>query len=199
MNPQLNKSLLGLAAAASVLLLAGCASGPVANADFDRTADFAGYKTFGFASPLGTDRSGYQTVLSQHLKTATQREMEARGMRLDTGAPQLLVNFSANLSDKLRVTSTPTMGVGVGRGYYGYRAGMYSAWPAYADQTTVTQYKEGTLNIDVVDVARKQLIWEGVVTESVTQKTLDDVQAAIDAAVAAAFAKYPVPGPAKAK
>jgi hypothetical protein len=191
--------MLSLAAAASVVLLAGCASGPVANADYDRTADFTSYKTFGFASPLGTDRSGYQTVLSQHLKTATQREMEARGMRLDAGAPQLLVNFSANLSDKLRVTSTPTMGVGVGRGYYGYRAGMYSAWPAYADQTTVTQYKEGTLNIDVVDVARKQLVWEGVVTESVTQQTLDNVQAAIDAAVAAAFAKYPVPGPVKAK
>jgi hypothetical protein len=195
----MNGPLLRLAAAASVVLLAGCASGPVANADFDRTADFTSYKTFGFASPLGTDRSGYQTVLSQHLKTATQREMEARGMRLDASAPQLLVNFSANLSDKLRVTSTPTMGVGVGRGYYGYRAGMYSAWPAYADQTTVTQYKEGTLNIDVVDVARKQLVWEGVVTESVTQKTLDNVQVAIDAAVAAAFAKYPVPGPTKAK
>jgi len=195
----MNRPLLSLAAMASVVLLAGCASGPVANADFDRTADFTSYKSFGFASPLGTDRSGYQTVLSQHLKTATQREMEARGIRLDTGAPQLLVNFSANLSDKLRVTSTPAMGVGVGRGYYGYRAGMYSAWPAYADQTTVTQYKEGTLNIDVVDVARKQLVWEGVVTESVTQKTLDNVQVAIDAAVAAAFAKYPVPGPAKAK
>ena len=199
MNSRFNRSMLSLAAAVSVVLLAGCASGPVANADFDRTADFTSYKTFGFASPLGTDRSGYQTVLSQHLKTATQREMEARGMRLDTGAPQLLVNFSANLSDKLRITSTPTMGVGVGRGYYGYRAGMYSAWPAYADQTTVTQYKEGTLNIDVVDVARKQLVWEGVVTDSVTQQTLDNVQAAIDTAVAAAFAKYPVPGPVKAK
>jgi hypothetical protein len=91
------------------------------------------------------------------------------------------------------------MAVGVGRGYYGYRAGMYSAWPAYADQTTVTQYKEGTLNIDVVDVARKQLVWEGVVTESVTQKTLDNIQLAIDTAVAAAFAKYPIPGPTKAK
>jgi hypothetical protein len=199
MNSRFNRSMLSLAAAVSVVLLAGCASGPVANADFDRTADFTSYKTFGFASPLGTDRSGYQTVLSQHLKTATLREMEARGMRLDTGAPQLLVNFSANLSDKLRITSTPTMGVGVGRGYYGYRAGMYSAWPAYADQTTVTQYKEGTLNIDVVDVARKQLVWEGVVTDSVTQQTLDNVQAAIDTAVAAAFAKYPVPGPVKAK
>jgi hypothetical protein len=201
MNPRLEKPWWALGAAASVLALGGCASAPYVRADFDRTADFTSYKTFGFASPLGTDRSGYQTVLSQHLKAATQREMEARGMRLDTGAPQLLVNFSANLSDKLRVTSTPTSSVfiGGGRGYYGYRAGMYSAWPAYTDQTTVTQYKEGTLNIDVVDLARKQLVWESVLTDSITEKTFDNVQAAIDTAVAAAFAKYPIAGPAKAK
>ena len=68
-----------------------------------------------------------------------------------------------------------------------------------ADPTYVTQYKEGTLNIDVVDAARRQLVWEGVVTDSVTQKTLDNVQAAVDTAVAAAFSKYPVPGPAQAK
>lgn len=189
----------GLLAAA--LLAAGCASGPEVRADYDRTADFASYKTFAFASPLGTDRDGAQSVISLHLKTATQRELEARGMRLDSAAPQLLVNFNAALSDKLRVSSAPTvtMGVGMGRGYYGYRAGMYTAWPLYADQTRVTQYKEGTLNIDVVDAARKQLVWEGVVTESVTQKTLDDIPAAVNAAVAAAFARYPVPGPAAAK
>ena len=200
MNTRLAKALWELAAAASVLALGGCTSAPYARADFDRTADFTSYKTFAFASPLDTDRRGYQSVLSQHLKTATQREMEARGMRLDSGAPQLLVNFSANLSDKLRVTSTPTTGafVGGGRGYYGYRGGMYSAWPAYTDQTTVTQYKEGTLNIDVVDLARKQLVWESVLTDTITEKTFDNVQAAIDAAVAAAFAKYPIAGPAKA-
>jgi hypothetical protein len=188
---------LPLAAAAGLLALGGCATGPNVRADYDRSADFSVYKTFAFASPLGTDRNGYQSVVSQHLKAATQRELEARGMRLDAAAPQLLVNFSAALNDKLRVTTMPTMGVGFG--YYGYRGGMYSTWPLYADQTTVSQYQEGTLNIDVVDAARKQLVWEGVVTDSVTQKMLDDVPAAVNAAVKAAFVKYPVPGPAPAK
>jgi hypothetical protein len=195
MTRRLAKSIGAMAATASVLVLAGCASAPSVRVDFDRSADFTSYKTFGFVSPLDTDRRGYQTVLSQHLKAATQREMEARGMRLDAGAPQLLVNFSAELSDKLRVTSTPMMGAG----YYGYRRGLYSAWPGYADYTTFTQYTEGTLNIDVIDVARKQLVWEGVVTDSVTQKTFDNMQTAIDIAVAAAFEKYPIAGPAKAK
>jgi len=201
MNTQVPKSVSALAAAALVLGLGGCASTPYVRADFDHTADFTSYKTFSFASPLDTDRRGYQTVLSQHLKAATQREMEARGMRLDSAAPQLLVNFSANLSDKLRVTTVPTTSafIGGGRGYYGYRGGMYSAWPAYTDQTTVTQYTEGTLNIDVVDLARKQLVWESVLTDTITEKTLDNVQAAIDSAVAAAFAKYPIAALPKAK
>ncbi len=184
---------------ASLLTLAGCATGPEVRVDYDRAADFTRYRTFGFVSPLGTDRGGYQSIVSQHLKAATQRELEARGMRLDERAPQLLVNFNAALSDKLRVWNSPTMALGYGRGYYGYRYGLYSAWPWYADQTTVTQYREGTLNIDVVDAARKQLVWEGVVTDVVTQKMLDNVQAAVDAAVAAAFAKYPIPGPVEAR
>jgi hypothetical protein len=196
MLTRLTRTLLPLLAATSLLSLGGCTTAPEVRADYDRTADFSTYKTFGFVSPLGTDRGGYQSVVSQHLKAATQREMEARGMRFDANAPQLLVNFSATLSDKLRVTSMPSMYMGAG--YYGYRGGMYSAWPLYHDTTTVTQYKEGTLNIDVVDAARKQLVWEGVVVNSVTQEMLDDVPAAVNAAVKAAFVKYPVPAAAPA-
>ncbi len=181
-------------AAVALMLLGGCASTPEVRVDFDRSADFTQYKTFGFASPLGTDRGGYQSIVSQYLKAATQREMEARGMRLEAGAPQLLVNFNAALNEKLRVTSVPSMGYG----YYGYRGGLYSVWPMYRDQATATPYTEGMLNIDVIDAARRQLVWEGVVTGSVTQVQLDNVQAAIDAAVAAAFLKYPIAGPAKA-
>lgn len=191
---------LPLATAACLLTLGGCATGPDVRANYDRATDFTQFKTFAFASPLGTDREGYQSIVSQNLKAATQRELEARGMSLASGAPQLLVNFNARLDEKIRVSTAPApvVGVGYGRGYYGYRAGMYGAWPMYVDQTTVTPYSEGTLNIDVVDIARKQLVWEGVVTGSVTQKTLDNLQPAIDKAVAAAFEKYPIPGPAKA-
>ncbi|MBC7728445.1 MAG: DUF4136 domain-containing protein [Microbacteriaceae bacterium] len=188
---------LPLAATAGLLALGGCASGPDVRVDYDRATDFSVYKTFAFVSPLGTDRGGYQSIVSQHLKAATEREMQARGVRLDPAAPQLLVNFSATLSDKLLVTRMPMMGMGVG--YYSYRGGLYSTWPLYADQTSVSQYKEGTLNIDVVDPARKQLVWEGVVTDSVTQAVLDNVPAAVNAAVKAAFAKYPVAAPAPAK
>ena len=184
-----------MVSSALLLTLAACATGPDVHVESDRSVDFSQYRTFSFMSPLGTDRDGYQTIVSQYLKAATQRELEARGMRRDDNAPQLLVNFNASLDDKLRVTSVP-MSYGMG-GYYGYRYGFYSPWPMYNDATVVHQYQEGTLNIDVVDAARKQMVWEGVVTNSVTRKDLDNVQAAIDRAVAAAFAKYPVAGPAK--
>ena len=178
---------------AALLAMAGCASSPTVRTNVDQSANFAQYKTFAFVSPLGTDRSGYRSIVSQHLMDATQRELEARGLRRVDGDSQLLVNFNANLSQKLQVM--PSMGPMYGGGYYGYRRGFYGAWPMY-DANTVTQYTEGTLNIDLVDAARKQLVWEGVVTNTVTDSDLNAVQPALYAAVAAAFAKYPIAPPA---
>ncbi len=192
-NPQA-RARLGLGVVAVAVLLSACASGPQVRVNLDKSAEFSQYKTFGFADPLGTDRGGYQSIVSQHLKDATRQELQARGLRYEAASPQLLVNFSASLNEKMRVMSTPSPMLGLG--YYGYRAGMYTAWPLYAEQQTVTQYTEGTLNIDVVDAARKQLVWEGVVTDSVTQKDLDQLKTSIDLAVKAAFAKYPVALPA---
>jgi len=105
-------------------------------------------------------------------------------------------NFNTNVSDKVRIDNTP-MPMGppmVGpRGYYGYRGGMYGTYPMYQDQTTVSQYKEGTLNIDIVDVSRKQLVWEAVITDTITQKKRDKLDDSIEKYVVAAFKKYPVP------
>lgn len=202
MKTEWMKNLLPLAVAASLLVLGGCASGPDVRVEYDRSANFTQYQTFGFVSPLGTDRNGYQSMASQYLTAAAQREMEARGMRLVSSNPQLLVNFNTALAEKMRVTATPVpvVGVGIGYGgYYGYRAGMYGAWPLYQDQTTVTPYQEGTLNIDVVDAARKQLVWEAVVTDIVTQDMQDNLQPTLDAAVATAFAQYPVQATSKPK
>jgi Domain of unknown function (DUF4136) len=199
MNSFLMTRVRWLAGVCCALWLAACTSAPTVRSDFDRSVDFASYKTFAFVSPLGTDRSGYQSIVSQRLKVATQRELENRGLRRVETDAQLLVNFNAKLNEQLYVSSAPvpTMGVGVGRGYYGYRAGMYGTWPLYYNSTTVTQYTEGTLNVDVVDAARKQLVWEGVVTQDIGTRERENVEAAIDAAVVAAFSKFPVPGPAK--
>jgi hypothetical protein len=178
------------------LALGACATGPQVSSMTDSSINFTQYKTFGFVEPLATDKNGYQSMVSATLKSATTREMAARGIRYDSANPQLLVNFNARLSDKMRATTTPTpMGYGMAGGYYGYRRGFYDPWPMYANQTTVTEYTEGTLNIDVADAQRKQLVWEGVVTKAVSQSDVNNAAATIDAAVVAAFTKFPIPAP----
>jgi len=187
------------ALAVSMLLFAGCESGPRVHADYDKSVVFSQYTNFAFENPLGTDSSGYQSLVSQYLKAAMRRELEARGLRYVEESPQLLVNFNAKLSDKLRTDTVSTPGMNGMPGYYGYRRGYYSAWPMYTAETTVSSYTEGTLNIDVVDATRKQMVWEGVAVGSVTEKTTKNLQAAIDTTVAKIMKDYPVAAPATGK
>ena len=193
------KTILNAVAVATILIATPGLAGPKASANADSSVDLRQFQTFGWANPIGTDQNGYQSILSQNLKASTQRQLEARGLRYDEANPQLLVNFNARLDDKMKVSTVPTptmaMGVGYGRGYYGYRGGMYGTYPMYQDQTTVSQYKEGTLNIDIVDVSRKQLVWEAVITDTITQKKRDNLQKTVDDYMKAAFKKFPIPLP----
>jgi hypothetical protein len=171
------------------MLLAGCASGPKVRVNADPGADLSAYQTFGFIEPFGADRAGYSTIVSGQLKTAVRRELEARGYKFAADKPQLLVNCSAKLDAKLQVDSAPTAGVVMGRGYYGYRGGVYAAWPAY--ETRVDEYTEGTLNVDIVDGTQKRLIWEGIAVGRVSEKTRENLGPAIDSTVAEIFTKFP--------
>jgi len=175
---------------ASVLVLAGCATAPNIRSDYDHSANFTSYRTYGFPAETGTDRAGYSTLITGHFKRAVSHEMEARGYRYAAEKPDLLVNFFASSSERTEVQSTPR--VTFGAGYYSYRLGLYTEWPLYAHDVSTTHYKVGTASIDVVDAARKQLIWEGRAEGRLTDKMLDDPGPAIDKAVADIFAKYPV-------
>ncbi len=195
MNIRPVRHVFALAVLGAALVATGCAAGPRVRAERDKTVDFSQYRTFAFTDPLGTDRSGYQTMVSQYLKAATQRELEARGLRLVEVDPQLLVNFNCKLSEKFRTTAVPSSSIAFGfghGGYYGYRTGIYTTWPLYAPETRVTSYTEGTLNIDVIDAARKQMIWEGVAVGRATDETMENLQPHIDEAVTAIFVNYPV-------
>jgi hypothetical protein len=172
--------------AGAAFLLAACATGPKITADYDRNADFSAYRSFAFYEPLGTDQAGYESLITQTLKSAVRQEMESRGYTLvDTGA-DLLVNFNGRLAQRTEVSQTPAQPM-----YYGYRRGFYGGWGGYAYETRVDQYVEGTLNIDIVDAQRKQLVWEGVAVGRVGDKTQQERQVALRSAVAEIFAKYP--------
>lgn len=181
---------LAFAAAALSLLGACAATGPKIRSSVDAAADFSRYHSFAFVQPLGTDRASYETLVSATLKKAARRELEARGLVYDEGAPDLLVNFNGKLDEKLRVT--PSSSVTFGIGYYGYRHGIYGAWPMYRE-TDVDSYTQGTLNVDVVDARRKQMVWEGVAVGRVTEKTERNVEAAIERVMPQIFSGFPIP------
>lgn len=181
-----------LASFLAVALLAGCATTPVTFVNTDPQANFSSYKTYGFLSPLGTDNSGYSSVLSQFLRTATAAQMEARGYT-QSASPDLLINFNVQTKDKIQTNTLPS-GMGYGGGYYGFRNNYYGVWGGY--QTTVTEYTEGTLTVDVVDSARKQLAWEGTVVNRVTSKDRQNLQPLIERGITQVFTKYPYRAPA---
>ncbi|CCH10306.1 DUF4136 domain-containing protein [Achromobacter xylosoxidans] len=182
------KALKMLASGSLVTILAACASSPAIKSDYDRQADFSRYRTFGYMSPLGTDKAGYSTLLTERLKDATRGQMEMRGYVYDAANPDLLVNFNGKLQQKTQVTEAPPPPMGP---YYGYRSGFYGGWPGYGWGDTVYQYTEGTLNIDLVDARRKQMVWEGVAVGEVQNPDTATSSQNIDKAVAGIFAKYP--------
>lgn len=180
------KSLARFLLLAVVALFAACTSGPQVRADYDHSANFASYRTFGFFDPLGTDTAGYESLVTQALKAAARQEMESRGYTYAETGADLLINFNAKLEQQTRISQTPAMPM-----YYGYRHGFYGGWGGYMYETHVDQYNEGTLNIDLIDAKRSQLVWEGVAVGRVTKKTQADRQAAIRSAVAEIFMQYP--------
>lgn len=187
------RSAIGLIFA---LFLGACATTPVVIADYDRTADFTAYRTYAFFEPLGTDANGYETLVTQALKAAVRREMDARGYSYAAASSaDLLINFTTKLEEQTRIHSYPAAPMyyggyrGWGYGGWGYGGWGWGGWGGY--DTYVDQYLEGTLNINIVDARRKRLVWEGVVISRISNKHVQNRQAALDAAVAGAFAQYP--------
>ncbi|TDR33070.1 DUF4136 domain-containing protein [Hydromonas duriensis] len=178
--------------AVAYTLLTGCASVDVSGVARPGT-DFSKYHTYSYFSPLGTDKKqGTESMLTSHLKEYVNREMQARGFTLTNTKPQLLVNLNTNITQETYATTSfmpaPTYGVS---GYYGYRYGLYDGFGgAY---TTIRNYDNGTLNIDLVDTNANQLVWEGVAQADVTGQSLSSLLPLIDKAVAKTFTKLPAP------
>lgn len=169
------------------IFMAGCAAGPQIRIDRDLATDLDQYRTFGFYDRLETDKPRYSTITTTRLKDAATRELERLGYRHDEANPDLLVNFSADVSNRQDVTKTPASV----RGVYGFRPAAYRAWTGYAYDIDVREYKAGTLIVDLVDARKKQLVWRGIAEGELGKSAQKDPAATIDRAVSAIFGKFP--------
>lgn len=168
-------------------LMSSCATGPAIQRDTNPAALFPTYKTFGYFTPLATDRAGYESVFTTRLKDATRRAMEAKGYVYTERSPELLLNFYANVQNRQEIRTTPAPG------YYGYRRGYYGGFGATQIETVT--YREGTLTVDLIEAQRKLLVWQATAEGSVSEEARKNPGAAIDTVVAKLM--EPLPAPAR--
>jgi hypothetical protein len=170
------------------LALAGCASGPDVRADYDKSADFGKYRTYGFVTHAGTDQADFRSLATQMLQNAASREMESRGYTRAEN-PDLVINFTGKLEEKVDVESTPAPYYGPGWGYRGWYGAPYGGWGG--TEVTTRRYNVGTLIMDVVDRDKRQVVFQGGISGVVTKEMQQNREASINAAVGHVFSKYP--------
>jgi hypothetical protein len=184
-NPMIN--LFGVSLLVIAAGLAGCASSPTIIAN--RAPDFnvANYQTFSFMQPLSSDRGGARSLISQHLISATTRELEIQGLRHADTNGDLLVNFM--VSTRETISTRPSSGMSMH-----HSRGRYNTWSGYSmsmSTTEVVQRTEGTIGIDIIDASINQLVWEGAATGRVTDSVRQNIEQVAHDAVADMFLQFP--------
>jgi hypothetical protein len=170
--------------------LTACAGEPSVRSDWDRTVDFAAYRSFGFPERQGTDPSGYTSLETQRLRAAVRRELQGRGFAEVEADPDLLVDFRTRQADRLRVVSLPPVWSAYPYDPFWYPGGFYRPW--YGGYTDVQAITEGVLTIDLIDPAERRIVWEGVATGQALQGEDPLARADLDATVHRIFLDFPV-------
>ena len=179
--------------ALAVFILAACAPSVKVRTDADPAVDMSQYKTYNFFSKLGIEDEGYSNLLGQHFRASITSQMDNRGYS-QSDSPQLQVNVTIATDDKVRVNTYQDPYLY--GGYYGGFRGPYWGSPMFygagATRTTVSQYTQANVYLDLVDSSTHKMVWQGVATFTLTEKMQQQVAASVNNTVAQIFAKYPV-------
>ena len=178
----------------SCLLATGCATTLRPTIDYDPGVDFGAYQTFSWIDPnplifVATQRT-LSPLVQQRLMSQTQQGLTQRGLMFveDPYEADLVVAFTIGSREGLRVTSFPTRSLH--RGPSGRRS---PSWGGYWGNSTVrtTQYREGQLAIDMLDVVLARPVWHGTVSRRITQAERMEPDSAIQEAVDAILGQFP--------
>ena len=169
------------------LALAGCATGAKIQTQFDPKAPYPTYKTYAW---LATDPGQEQAAavrnpqVRQMIVGAIDRELQRKGLTRVTPdeKPDLFVSVIGWGQQRVDVTT------------YGYAYGgayVYGGYgPGYAvPVTSVQEYTDGTLILDLVDAKTRQLVWRGTAADTISNPSA--IGQIIDEAVQKLLAAYP--------
>jgi hypothetical protein len=146
---------------AAALFVALACSTVRTSSDYDPTANFASLHTYGWL-PENREPTGHprldNPMLHERIHNGIDRALRAKGFA-PSEDPDFAVTYHLSTEQKTDVTTYNNAYYGG----YGYVIGF--------PQTTVRQYEEGTLIIDIIDRHAKKVVWRGSGTRRLREQS----------------------------
>jgi len=158
------------------LCLAGLAFAQKTHINFDKSANFASYKTYTWEkSPDPAKGDWNQRVIDD-----VDKQLQAKGLTKVDSNPDLWVVYSSSMRTEKDVVGA------------GYVPGPTWGWDNGISPAANNTYynKVGTLVVELADTKSKQLIWRGSVSDTLSDKPNKNV-GTLDKAVTKLFKGYP--------
>src|SRR6476620_8281115 len=135
------------------LFMAACAFGQDVHYNYDRSANFAAYKTYQWVEiPGGTVPD---QLIDEAIKRAADEQLEQRGLKKVETNADLYIGYQVGINLEKSVSLWGTGGDWGSWGGWGPGGGGGTV----RGQTSTVPV--GILLIDVYDVGRRQLVWRG--------------------------------------
>jgi hypothetical protein len=170
---------LMFALTAMMFLFAGRSSAQQVKTDYDRSADFAQYKTYSWErvktqDPLYVDR----------IKNSVNAALAAKGWtQVDSGGDVSIV--AMEITRDQQTLNTFYNGFGGGWGWRRFGGG------GFGEATTTTEtYKVGTLVVDLFDTKTKKLLWRGISSDTLSNNSNQNIKN-LDKGVDKLFKQFP--------
>jgi hypothetical protein len=141
----------------ALLSLVACTTSPRVQSDYDDSLDFGQYRTFDFSSRTEIEKPDLTGNLELYFSAAVIQELRAKGL-VQSDDPDILVNVSVILED---VTRPPVRGTNCPK-YQDYYSRLAADSFSGEGRRPMCIYSEGSITVELTDVAQNQPIMEGV-------------------------------------
>lgn len=176
-----------------VLALASCSSLKT-TVEYDPAADFSQYKTYSFLPWNKQSDELLSNYDKERFRAAASYELEKLGYTKADGISDLAVNLFLIIDEKTGTTTyNDFYSSGPAVGYYYGPWGYNNPGGVSAIATMHSyDYEEGTLIVDLLDIKKKQLAWQGIAKKTLQSHKKGDGSVIKDV-MAKLFADFPIP------
>lgn len=155
----------------ALLLVLGCATGPKIATHADPQARFQNYRTFSVARERAPVNPEITPEFIRGVRDTTTQAFARRGLtEAPEGQGDVVVLVHGGIQDRVDIRD------------WGFNYGRFHRWGwGGGGPYELSQYREGTLLVDVFDARTKELLWRGsAVAEIVGSPNLERVRAALN-------------------